>query len=78
MTETVLFEITKADIAPVMAKQPAISELFSKVLTQRRLRTSSKLSLVQQLKDAAQRKEEEDTLRERIRNQIQHFFGLKK
>jgi branched-chain amino acid transport system substrate-binding protein len=41
IAETVLYEITRADIAPLIAKQPEVSERISQVLTQREIATKS-------------------------------------
>jgi branched-chain amino acid transport system substrate-binding protein len=43
IAETVLYEITRADIAPLIAKQPEVSERISQVLTQRELATKSRM-----------------------------------
>lgn len=70
IAETVLYEITKADIAPLIAEQPEVSELVSKVLTQRQLATRSKLHIQQ---DSGIEKED---VYMRVLNKIQNFFGL--
>lgn len=70
LTDTFLFEITKADIAPLIAKQPEVSELVSKVLTQRQMMTQSQIHVQQDLKI------EEEAVYKKFLSKIENFFGL--
>ncbi len=72
IAETVLYEITKYDIAPLIAQQPEVSELISTVLTQRQLATHSKTHI----------HHDTETVREdvyqRFLSKIEKFFALPK
>ncbi|OQW90472.1 MAG: hypothetical protein BWK79_19770, partial [Beggiatoa sp. IS2] len=50
VTDTVLLEITKDDIAELMAKQPEVSELISKVLANRQSSTKSQMNVKHDVK----------------------------
>jgi len=70
IAETLLYEITKADIEPLIAKQPEVSELVSKVLTQRQMITQSKMHVQQDTEI------EKEAVYKRFLNKIENFFGL--
>ncbi len=55
MTETILLEIIKDDIVPLISEQPEVAKLISKVLTQRKLKTQSKLNSTPSEKDVIYR-----------------------
>ena len=70
IAETYVYEITKEDIAPLMAEQPEVSERVGKVLTQRQMITRSQMH-VEHEDDT-----EQDAIYKRLINKIEHFFGL--
>ncbi|MDM8569342.1 mechanosensitive ion channel [Thiotrichales bacterium HSG1] len=67
MTETTLLEITKDDFVPLIAKQPEVAELISKVLTQRKIRTQSKVD---------SKPSEKDLIYQEMLDGVGDFFGL--
>ncbi|MDM8559774.1 ABC transporter substrate-binding protein [Candidatus Parabeggiatoa sp. HSG14] len=71
LVDTYLFELTKADIRPLMAKQPEVSELVSKVLTQRQMVTRRQMHVEHDVEV------EKDAVYKRFLNRIEQFFGLK-
>jgi branched-chain amino acid transport system substrate-binding protein len=72
LVDTYLFEITKADIAPLMAKQPEVSELVSKELTKRQLVTQQHLHAKHDTET-----DSKQTISQQILIKIENFFGLK-
>lgn len=72
ITETYLYEITKEDIAPLLARSPKISRRLSDILTERKMLTESQ-------KHAGDDKGmDKSTIASQIFNRIQNFFGIKK
>ena len=71
LVDTSVFELTKADIAPLIAQQPEVSELVSKVLSQRQMATQSRMHIEEDVE------EENKAAYIRILNKIEHFFGLR-
>lgn len=71
LTDTYLFEITKEDIAGLMAEQPEVSELISKILTQRQMATKSQMNVQHDVKI------EEDAVYRKLLDKIEGVFGLK-
>jgi branched-chain amino acid transport system substrate-binding protein len=71
LTDTHLYEITKENIAGLMAEQPEVSELISKVLTQRQLMTQSQMNVRHDIEI------EEEALYRRLLGKIENFFGLR-
>lgn len=72
LTETYLFEITKENIANLMAEQPEVSELVSKILAQRQEMTDS------QMNQKTEEPVEGDTDHLHFLKKIEKFFGLGK
>jgi branched-chain amino acid transport system substrate-binding protein len=70
IAETVLYEITKEDIAPFMANQTEVSELISRMLAQRQLATRSRMNVHHDVETI-----KEDVYK-RVLNKIENFFGL--
>jgi branched-chain amino acid transport system substrate-binding protein len=70
LVDTSLFELTKNDIKPLIEEQPEVSEMISKVLTQRQLSTIS------QLHEQHDIEVETEAVYKRLLNRIEHFFGL--
>jgi potassium-dependent mechanosensitive channel len=70
LTDSTLFEITKTDFAPFIAKAPEISTVISKILVQRQQATQSHLG--QQVVEVAP----EDNFVERMRHKILAFFEM--
>ena len=71
VVDTYLFEITQADIAPLMAEQPEVSELVSKELTKRQLVTQQHLHTKHDTET-----DSKHTLSQQILNRMENFFGL--
>lgn len=71
ISETRLYEITKADIMPLMKKHPEIFGHLSEILSQRKMATASKLSMREE------EKIDKSTLATQILQKIQSFFGFK-
>jgi potassium efflux system protein len=71
LVDTYLFELTQADIAPLIAQQPEVSERVSKVLTQRHKATQSQMHV----EDDVEIETKAPYLQ--ILNKIEHFFGLR-
>ncbi len=71
VTETFLYEISRSDIAPLMEKQPIVSERISKVLDYRQVNTESQVKSLQYESPV-----EEEVLYKRLVNGILNFFGL--
>ncbi|MBN1487095.1 MAG: ABC transporter substrate-binding protein [Anaerolineae bacterium] len=71
LTETYLYEITKADIAPSIKAQPEVSLRLSEILTQRKLETKSQEE-AHQIEDNI----DKATLYRQILNKIQKYFKL--
>jgi len=69
VTETVVFEITKDDVAPLIETEPGMSEILSRELTRRTLNRETK----KRQYEATQ--EEEQALYLKIFAKIQAFFG---
>jgi branched-chain amino acid transport system substrate-binding protein len=69
IVETHLFELTKEDIAPLIEEQPEVSELVSKVLTQRQMATQSKMHVVHVTEI------EKEAVYKRFLNKIEKFFS---
>ena len=70
-SDTEVFEIRKADIAPFIEQQPEVSELLSEELTQRTLNREA-----QKKKHEVQEIDEESIYKQTLRK-IQSFFGLR-
>ncbi len=71
LVDTYLFELTKADIKPLIAEQPEVSELVSKVLAYRQQMTEKHKHVEH---DEVETKE---AAYKRFLNKIEHFFGVK-
>jgi branched-chain amino acid transport system substrate-binding protein len=69
VTDTVLFEITKSDVAPLIEARPEMSEILSRELTRRALNREMKKRQYEATK------EEEQALYQKIFAKIQAFFG---
>ncbi|HHB92101.1 MAG TPA: mechanosensitive ion channel [Thioploca sp.] len=67
MTETILLEIIKDDIVPLISEQPEVAKLISKVLTQRKIKTQSQLNSTPS---------EKDIIYKEMLDGIGDFFGL--
>lgn len=72
VTDTYIFEITKADIAPFIEKQPEIIERLSEILTERKVATESRKSSYQT------HKIDRDVFHRQTLSKIRNFFGLTK
>jgi branched-chain amino acid transport system substrate-binding protein len=70
LVDTYLFELTKTDIKPLIEEQPEVSEMISKVLTQRQLSTIS------QIHEQHDIEIETEAVYKRFLNRIESFFGL--
>jgi branched-chain amino acid transport system substrate-binding protein len=70
VTNTLLFEITKENIAGLMSQQPEVSELISKILTERQMITQSQIHVQRDTPI------EEEAIYKRFREKIENFFGL--
>jgi branched-chain amino acid transport system substrate-binding protein len=70
IVELYLFELTKEDIAPLINEQPEVSEMISKVLTQRQMATQSKIQIEEDTET------EKEAVYKRFLNKIEQFFGL--
>jgi potassium-dependent mechanosensitive channel len=71
LVDTYLFELTKADIEPLIAEQPEVSELVSKVLAYRQQMTEKHKHVEH---DEVETKE---AAYKRFLNKIEQFFGVK-
>lgn len=72
ITETLLYEITKADIAPFLEAQPELAESLSEILAERKVETAA-------AKESHRSKAEvKKALYTQILHKIQDFFGLGK
>jgi branched-chain amino acid transport system substrate-binding protein len=69
LTDTVLFEITKEDIAELMAKQPEVTELISEVLVRRQSMTKSQMNVKHDVKI------EEEALYKRLLGKIETWLS---
>ncbi len=72
IVDTYLYELTKDDIKPLLAKQPEASELISKVLTRRQMATQS---AKQDIKINVEI--EQEAIYKKFLGKIELFFGLK-
>jgi branched-chain amino acid transport system substrate-binding protein len=70
MTETYIFEIIKDDIIPLLQERPEVAELISKVLTQRQMKTKSRM-------DLQHGSPEVDVIYTRMLRGVGNSFGLK-
>ncbi len=70
LTDTHLYEITKADIDPVFRNRPEVSEPLSEVLGKRKMATAAKMS------SQEPSAEEEKNLAEQIFEGMKKFFGF--
>jgi len=68
MTDTILLEMIKDDIIPLMQKEPEVTQLISKILTQRQMKTQSQLNL---------HHSEIDKIYKRMLRGVGSFLGLK-
>jgi len=68
MTDTILLEMIKDDIIPLMQKEPEVTQLISKILTQRQMKTQSQLNL---------HASEIDKIYKRMLRGVGSFLGLK-
>ncbi|MCK5876948.1 MAG: cyclic nucleotide-binding domain-containing protein, partial [Candidatus Marithrix sp.] len=71
LVDTDVFELTKADIQPLIAEQPEVSKMVSRVLTQRQMLTRSQIHVQHNVET------ERDAVYKRFLNKIENFFGLK-
>ncbi|MDM8569329.1 mechanosensitive ion channel, partial [Thiotrichales bacterium HSG1] len=71
LVDTDVFELTKADIKPLIAEQPEVSKMVSRVLTQRQMLTRSQIHVQHNVET------ERDAVYKRFLNKIENFFGLK-
>ncbi|EDN68805.1 MscS Mechanosensitive ion channel [Beggiatoa sp. PS] len=72
LVDTYLFELTKADIRPLIAQQREVSELISQILTRRYQATQSVKTHVEEDGEI-----EKEAVYKRFLNRIEQFFGLK-
>ncbi|MEM7180781.1 MAG: ABC transporter substrate-binding protein [Spirochaetota bacterium] len=72
-TDTVLYEITKEDIAPLIEKQPEVMQPLSEVLMRRKMATESEKD-----QHLASQKDKENQFKESLQQKIQRFFGFGK
>ncbi|PID73918.1 MAG: hypothetical protein CSB33_01365 [Desulfobacterales bacterium] len=70
LTETRLYEITKADIAPLIENAPRISRQLSDLLTKRKMATESHKY------EGDDQDFDKNTIATQIFNKIQYFFGF--
>jgi len=70
ITDVFLFEITKDDIAGLIGKQPEVSDMITKILTQRQLMNKSQMNSQRDVKM------EEEALYKRFREKVENFFSL--
>lgn len=70
ITDVFLFEITKEDIAGLITQQPEVSEMLTKILTQRQLMNKSQMNVQRDVKM------EEEALYKRFREKVENFFSL--
>ena len=70
ISDTYLYEITKADIYPLIKKQPEIFFPLSEVLSERKLATQT------QMNNHTNEHLDKETLSNQILNKIQSFFGF--
>ena len=70
LVDTYLFELTKTDIKPLIEEEPEVSEMISKVLTQRQISTTS------QIHEQHDIEVETDAVYKRFLIRIESFFGL--
>ncbi len=68
ITDTILLEIIKDDIVPLMREQPEVTQLISKILTQRQMKTLSQVNL---------HDSERDLIYKRVLRGVGNFLGLK-
>jgi len=71
IVDTYLFELTQADIAPLIAQQPEVKELVTKVLTQRQMATQSVKTSVEHDVET-----EKEAIYKKLLKQVEQFFGL--
>jgi len=71
MTDTRVYEITKAILMPLLQRQPETSHLISKILTNRQMMTQS------QIDDKQPSETDKQSVYEQFLHRIEHFFGLK-
>jgi len=69
INDSILLEITKSDITPMMRAQPELSRHLSEILTQRKLNTESQ-------KNGLSSEHSKETLVEQFLTKIQGFFRL--
>lgn len=72
-TDTVVYEITKEDIAPLIEEQPEVMEPLSEVLMRRKMATES-----QKDQHMASQRDKENQFKESLQQKIQRFFGFGK
>jgi branched-chain amino acid transport system substrate-binding protein len=70
IVDSYLFELTKADIAPLIVGQPELAKLVSKVFTQRQMMTQ------RYLYDESYNIKSETTVDKQLLNRIENFFGI--
>lgn len=71
MTDTRVYEITKAILMPLLQNQPQASHLISKILTNRQMMTQS------QINDQQPSDKDKQSIYEQFLHRIENFFGLK-
>ncbi|MBF0194023.1 MAG: mechanosensitive ion channel family protein [Magnetococcales bacterium] len=71
VSDIYVYEITKDDLVPLINKQPEVSMLISKILTERQIATESKKTTATKVKI------DEKGLMSQFFNKIQNFFGSK-
>lgn len=72
ITDTRVYEITKANLMPLLQKQPEVSMLISKILTHRQMVTQL------QLGDQQPSEKEKQSIYDQFLYRIESFFGLNK
>ncbi|HHB92704.1 MAG TPA: mechanosensitive ion channel, partial [Thioploca sp.] len=71
LVDTDVFKLTKSDIHPLIAEQPEVKKMVSRVLTQRQMLTRSQMHVQHNVET------ERDAVYKRFLNKIENFFGLK-
>ncbi|MBD3167369.1 cyclic nucleotide-binding domain-containing protein, partial [bacterium] len=72
VTDTVLYEITKEHIAPLLEAQPELSDSLSEVLARRKQATETRM------RRGTSKRRQKDDLYDKILSRIQSYFRLKK
>jgi len=72
LTDTYLIEITKGDIAPLIQKQPEISEMLGEVLAHRKMKTESMVNQANMVES------DNSDMPKHLVSKILNYFGIKK